>query len=102
MLTCRGDIKYSLCLILYNKGEFNMNEIENYMTPSEAAYKWGVKRDTLKNKYSPSMLNEKQQEELQQMIDEGLVKFFLPPNGVRKEWIITRKAMFRWFGEPKA
>ncbi|SFD18805.1 hypothetical protein SAMN04488168_12356 [Bacillus sp. 491mf] len=78
-----------------------MKEIENYMTPSEAAYKWGVKRDTLKNKYSPSMLNEKQQEELQQMIDEGLVKFFLPPTGTRKEWIISRKAMFKWFGEPK-
>ncbi|MED1599480.1 MULTISPECIES: hypothetical protein [Bacillus] len=24
-----------------------------------------------------------------------LVKFFLPPNGTRKEWIITRKAMFK-------
>lgn len=35
------------------------------------------------------------------MIDEGLVKFFLPPNGTRKEWIISRKAMFKWFGEPK-
>ncbi|MHB0803143.1 hypothetical protein PVK73_27500 [Bacillus thuringiensis] len=45
--------------------------------------------------------NEKQQEELQQMIDEGLVKFFLPPNGVRKEWIISRDAMFIWFGEPR-
>ncbi len=41
------------------------------------------------------MLNEEQKKELQQMIDEGLVKFFLPPNG-------TRKAMFKWFGEPKS
>ncbi|WP_170958343.1 hypothetical protein [Bacillus pseudomycoides] len=49
----------------------------------------------LKNKYSPSMLNEEQKKELQQMIDEGLGKFFLPPNGTRKEWIITRKAMFK-------
>lgn len=37
-----------------------MKEIENYMTPSEASHKWGIKRDTLKNKYSPSMLNEEQ------------------------------------------
>ncbi|MCM3736490.1 DNA-binding protein [Bacillus cytotoxicus] len=78
-----------------------MKEIDKYMSPSEAAYKWGILRDTLKNKYSPSMLKEKQKAELQQMIDEGMIKFFLPPNGRRKEWIISREAMRRWFGEPK-
>ncbi|MGA4466555.1 DNA-binding protein [Bacillus bombysepticus] len=78
-----------------------MKEIENYMSPAEAAYKWGIKRDTLKNRYSPSMLNEEQKKELQRMIDEGLIKFFLPPNGTRKDWIISRTAMFKWFGNPK-
>lgn len=35
------------------------------------------------------------------MIEEGLIKFFLAPNGTRKEWIISRDAMFVWFGEPR-
>lgn len=78
-----------------------MKEIEKYMSPNEAAYRWGILRDTLKNKYSPSMLNKEQAVELQQMIDDGLVKFFLPPGGKRKEWTISREAMFHWFGEPK-
>ena len=79
-----------------------MKEIDQYMTPAEAAYKWGIPRETLKNKYSPSMLSEKQVADLQRMINEGLIKFFLPPNGKRKEWIISREAMYFWFGEPKA
>lgn len=78
-----------------------MNEIEKYMTPAEAAYKWGITRDTLKNKYSPSMLNSKQANDLQIMIERGLIKFFIPPHGKRKEWIITKEAMVKWFGEPK-
>ncbi|MGX5576038.1 hypothetical protein ACWKTS_32990 [Bacillus toyonensis] len=35
------------------------------------------------------------------MIEEGIIKFFLAPNGTRKEWIISRDAMFVWFGEPR-
>ncbi|WP_426981332.1 helix-turn-helix domain-containing protein [Bacillus pseudomycoides] len=78
-----------------------MKEIEKYMTTAEAAYKWGITRDTLKNKYSPSMLNSKQKDDLQKMIDRGIIKYFLPPNGKRKDWIITREAMIHWFGEPR-
>ncbi|MED2752064.1 DNA-binding protein [Bacillus thuringiensis] len=78
-----------------------MKEIEKYMTPAEASHKWGIKRATLKNKISPSTLNEEQKEELYKMIEEGLIKFFLAPNGTRKEWIISSDAMFVWFGEPR-
>lgn len=78
-----------------------MREIEKYMTPLEASYLWGVPRETLKNKYSPSTLNKKTQEELNNMIDQGLVKFFKHPDRERKEWIISRQAMFKWFGNPK-
>ncbi|PEA85712.1 hypothetical protein [Bacillus thuringiensis] len=71
------------------------------MTPAEASHKRGIKRTTLKNKISPSTLNEEQIEELHKMIEEGLIKFFLAPNGIRKEWIISRDTMFVWFGEPR-
>ena len=78
-----------------------MREIEKYMTPLEASYLWGVPRETLKNKYSPSTLSKKRQEELNNMIEQGLVKFFKHPDRKRKEWIISKQAMIRWFGNPK-
>lgn len=78
-----------------------MREIEKYMTPLEASYLWGVPRETLKNKYSPSTLSKKKQEELNNMIEQGLVKFFKHPDRERKEWIISKQAMIRWFGNPK-
>ncbi|MCM3796934.1 DNA-binding protein [Priestia megaterium] len=78
-----------------------MREIEKYMTPLEASYLWGVPRETLKNKYSPSTLSKKRQEELNNMIEQGLVKFFKHPDRERKEWIISKQAMIRWFGNPK-
>ncbi|MGH1048806.1 DNA-binding protein, partial [Bacillus mycoides] len=58
-------------------------------------------RETIKNKYSPSLMNEKQINDLERMLQEGLVKYFLYPKGKRKEWIISRQAMYEWFGEPK-
>ncbi|WP_432518046.1 DNA-binding protein [Priestia aryabhattai] len=78
-----------------------MREIEKYMTPLEASYLWGVPRETLKNKYSPSTLSKKRQEELNNMIEQGLVKFFKHPDRERKEWIISKQAMIKWFGNPK-
>ncbi|AIK35414.1 MULTISPECIES: hypothetical protein [Bacillus] len=78
-----------------------MKEIEKYMTPSEASFHWGIPRETLKHKFSPSGMTEKKVVELQRMLDEGLIKFFLHPKGKRKEWIISRQAMYEWFGEPK-
>ncbi|MED4061113.1 DNA-binding protein [Priestia megaterium] len=78
-----------------------MREIEKYMTPLEASYLWGVPKETLKNKYSPSTLSKKRQEELNNMIEQGLVKFFKHPDRERKEWIISKQAMIKWFGNPK-
>lgn len=58
-----------------------MKEIEKYMTPSEASFYWGIPRETLKHKISPSGMTEKKVVELQRMLDEGLIKFFY----IRKE-----------------
>jgi hypothetical protein len=46
-------------------------------------------------------MNEKQINDLERMLQEGLVKYFLHPEGKRREWIISQQAMYEWFGEPK-
>lgn len=69
------------------------NEINKYMTPSEAAYRWGENQDTVKNKLKPS----KNKNQLDEMLDQGLIKFFKKPDGIRKEWIISEQAMHIWF-----
>ncbi|MBJ8108013.1 DNA-binding protein, partial [Bacillus cereus group sp. N8] len=45
-----------------------MKEIDKYMTPSEAAFYWRIPRETIKNKYSPSLMNEKQINDLERML----------------------------------
>lgn len=72
-------------------------KINNYMTPNEAAYRWGINQETVKNKLKPS-LNE---DEMQSMEMEGLIKSFVRPEGKRKEWIISTQAMETWFGKKK-
>jgi len=72
-----------------------MNEIENYMTPSEAAYKWGLNQDTVKSRLKPSLYGDK----VNGMIDRGLIKCFQKPDGKRKEWIVSVQAMEEWFGK---
>jgi len=37
-----------------------MKEIDKYMTPSEAAFYWRIPREKIKNKYRPSLMSEKQ------------------------------------------
>lgn len=71
--------------------------IDDYMTPNEASYRWGINQETVKNKLKPS-LNKK---EIEGMEKEGLIKSFVRPNGKRKEWIISKEAMYQWFGNPK-
>src|SRR5690625_3972403 len=68
-------------------------EIDNYMTPNEAAYRWGLNQETVKSKLKPSI----NKEEIEQMEKEGLIKSFVRPDGKRKEWIISVKAMEKWF-----
>lgn len=72
-----------------------MNEIDKYMTPNEAAYKWGKNQETVKNKLKPSL----NKEEIEQMKKDGLIKSFVRPDGKRKEWIISIDAMEKWFGK---
>ena len=75
-----------------------MKLIDNYMTPAEAAYRWGVPQDTVKSRLKPS-LYEKQ---LKEMIQAGLIKYFQNPERQRGEWIVSVQAMEKWFGpEPK-
>lgn len=74
------------------------NDIDNYMTPSEAAFRWGIPYETLKSKLRSDIVGE---ENLNEWIQKGIIKYFKKPNGVRKEWIISRQAMLMWFGEPK-
>ena len=73
-------------------------EIDKYMSPSEAAYRWGISQETLKNKLKPSIVG---QDVIDQMINDGLIKFFQKPDGKRKEWIISVIAMEKWFKEKR-
>jgi hypothetical protein len=68
------------------------------MTPAEAAFRWGISVETLKNKLKPSITSE---EEINRMIDRGLIKYFTKPGGKNKQWIISIQAMYEWFGKPK-
>ncbi|WP_117161355.1 helix-turn-helix domain-containing protein [Paraliobacillus sp. X-1268] len=69
-------------------------EINNYMTPAEAAYRWGKNQETVKNKLKPSLNSE-----LDQMIKRGLIKYYQKPDGQRREWIVSVQAMEEWFGK---
>lgn len=80
------------CYNIYGRSSF---DIDDYMSPNEAAYRWGINQETVKNKLKPS-LNET---EITKMEEEGLIKSFVRPGGQRREWIITADAMKHWFGE---
>ncbi|MDY0395455.1 DNA-binding protein [Virgibacillus halophilus] len=69
------------------------------MTPNEAAYTWGINQETVKNKLKPSIVG---QDTLDEMIRKGLIKYFLHPNGKRKEWILSIEAMEKWFGKKRS
>lgn len=71
--------------------------IKDYMTPNEASYRWGVEREALKERLRPSR-NEKQ---IQEFKDKGLIKSFRRPDGKRNEWIISSEAMEMWYGKEK-
>lgn len=71
-----------------------MKEIDKYMTPSEAAYRWGVNQETVRNKLKPSI-----NKNIEESIEQGLIKFFQHPDGKRREWIISDQAMELWFGK---
>lgn len=68
--------------------------INNYMTVKEAAHRWGVKVPALREK-----LNLQRRPELQKEIDCGLVKYFKADGAAYGDWIISKKAMEKWYGE---
>lgn len=76
-----------------------MKEIDNYMTVAEAAYRWGILTDRVKNKLKPSVKGTWSQTE--KMIEDGLIKYFQHPEKKQKIWIISTQAMEQWFGEKK-
>lgn len=71
-----------------------MAKIDDFMTVSEAAYRWNIPLETVKNKLKPSV-----NKDLNKMIDDGLVKYFQKPNSRMKSWIISKQAMKIWFVE---
>ncbi|TEA45644.1 DNA-binding protein [Bacillus sp. BH2] len=82
-----------------------MKEIDKYMFLQEAAIRWGIPYETVKNKVKPSLAKE---EQIDSMIERGLIKYFEPlrdPNRTykrdQKSWLVSIDAMHEWFGEPK-
>lgn len=69
-------------------------EINNYMTPNEAADRWGVKIETLKERLKPS-----RNKKIDDMIAGGLVKYYKHPNKARGEWIISKEFMEEFYGK---
>lgn len=76
-----------------------MHEIDKYMIVAEAAERWGLPIDTVKNKLKPSVKGTWTQTE--KMIEEGLLKYYQNPGKKQKIWIISMAAMEKWFGENK-
>ncbi|KEK22143.1 hypothetical protein [Bacillus gaemokensis] len=82
-----------------------MKEIDKYLFLSEASYIWGIPYNTVRNKVKPSVTS---QEEIDRMIQQGLIKYFEPPQKAdnkskktQKSWIVSRAAMYEWFGNPR-
>jgi hypothetical protein len=72
-----------------------MKEIDKYMSPVEAAERWGKKVDTVKARLRFDYYGDK----LDDMIDRGLIKYYKKPGGKNRDWIISTHAMREWFGD---
>ncbi|MEF2965050.1 helix-turn-helix domain-containing protein [Paenibacillus sp. M1] len=72
-----------------------MNKIDDYMTPAEAAFRWGIPQETVKSRLKPSLYKK----QIEEMLKKGLIKYFQHPDGKRREWILSVEAMKKWFGE---
>lgn len=84
-------------IYLINRRIIMKKEIYNYMSVSEAAYRWNINERTLKEK-----LNIKRRPSLKEELEEGVVKYFKAPNSKKGNWIISIKAMEKWYGpEPR-
>lgn len=71
--------------------------INDFMTRSEAALRWGVNENTLKDR-----LKTRNTHLIEPLIAEGILKYHKAPNARYGEWILTKTLMERWYGpEPK-
>lgn len=74
-----------------------MTTINDYMTRTEAAHRWGLSENTLKER-----LKTRNAHNLEPHIAKGRIKQFKVPGALRGEWIITRELMEIWYGpEPE-
>lgn len=70
-------------------------KINDYMTINEAAYRWDININTLKQRLKPS----RNAEQIERLKKDGLIKSFKRPDAQRNEWIISRSAMELWYGK---
>lgn len=68
--------------------------INDYMTPNEAADRWDIKIEALKERLKPS-----RNKNLDELIAEGLIKQYKPVGKVRGEWIISKDFMEKFYGK---
>lgn len=64
------------------------------MTPNEAADRWGIKIEALKERLKPS-----RNKNLDELIEGGLIKQYKPTGKQRGEWIVSRQFMEKYYGE---
>lgn len=76
-----------------------MKEIDKYMTVNEAAERFNIPVDTIKSRLKPSIKSFNKQTE--QMLEDGLIKYYMKSGGQRKEWIISEDAMEIWFSQKR-
>lgn len=72
-------------------------DLNNVMTPSEAADRWDVKLSTLKSRLQG--LTKAMQENLEQALEDGLIKRYKAEGKQRYEWILTVEIMEKWYGK---
>lgn len=75
------------------------NQIDDYMCLGEAAYRWGISTQTLKNRLKPSIKGN--EEKIARMVDHGLIKYSVSPLSQQGLWIISVQAMEQWYGKEK-
>lgn len=72
-----------------------MKDIDKYMTVNEAADRFDIPVETIKSRLKPSIKSFSKQ--VNQLIEDGLIKYYIKSDGKRKEWIISVDAMEIWF-----
>lgn len=69
-------------------------KINDYMTINEAAYRWDIKIERLKERLKPS-----RNKGLEELIECGIIKHFKHPDKARGEWILSKEFMEKYYGK---